>query len=263
MMVLGFARRGEYVGGRYVRRAVLEPRSLLPVSAACLVANGVRERLAEILATDVSLRLLEPRLPDPDAWHAIARDATCYRVRGPLADAAVVLRASDALAMAAAAFGESPPELREMSSIEARVLGGAVTALAAALAPVCGFREAPSLEHLARLHGFTTYFELLVERPVAARIGIALSREPVSSGSADIRTADLLDVPLELSVELGRGRLEAMEMLALRPGVVVPMMTKVGGLGSLKVAGTIVARGECGTIHGRYALIVRGGSEGS
>jgi hypothetical protein len=93
MMVLGFARRGEYVGGRYVRRAVLEPRSLLPVSAACLVANGVRERLAEILATDVSLRLLEPRLPDPDAWHAIARDATCYRVRGPLADAAVVLRA--------------------------------------------------------------------------------------------------------------------------------------------------------------------------
>ncbi|MDQ2872929.1 MAG: FliM/FliN family flagellar motor C-terminal domain-containing protein [Candidatus Eremiobacteraeota bacterium] len=263
MRVLGFTRAAQLVAGRRVRTAVFEARSDLPVAAACLVANGVRETLARLFGQTVCLRLLEPRLPSASAWAVLARDARCFRVRGPLADAAFVIRPDDALALASAAFGERPGPARDLSPIESRVLDRAVSALHATLAPVCGAVEPAALEPLGGLETYATYFELLVDSPAAARIGVAISREPTPAGGGRLRAADLSGVELELNVEFAGGFLALPELLGLRPGMDVPMTTKMGAPGLVTLAGTVVARGECGVVDGRYALIVREIAEGT
>ncbi len=262
-MVLGFSRAAQIVGGRRVRGASFEARSNLPVAAACVVANGVRETLSQLFGRAVALRLLEPQLPSPAAWVTLARGARCFRVRGPLADAAFVIRADDALALASAAFGEHPAAGRELSPIESRVLNRAVSALSASLAPVCGVRESATVETLDGLETYATYFELLLDAPVTARIGVAISHDPPPLAGGRLCPADLLDVEVEVSVEFAGGLLPVPALLGLRPGADVPMTTKMSAPGLLKLAGTVAARGECGVIDGRYALIVRGDAEGT
>lgn len=256
MMTLSFERGAEIVRGHRVRRSCFERRSTLPVSAACVVANGVRETLSTLLATPVSLRLFEPVIPDKAAWAAIAGRAKLYRVRGSLSEAVFVLRPADALALAAAAFGESVAQARALSPLENEVLLRAVRALSGSLSAVCG-RDTAAVEPILDMAGYVTYFEMLVERPVPARIGVALSRDPVTKASATLRIEDLLDVEIELSAQFAAGELPAAAILNLRPGMLVPMMTKIGTPGLLKAGGTIFANGECGTLKERNALIVR------
>ncbi len=252
---LAFDRQSENCNGRRVRRACFERRSSLPVSAACVVANGVRETLGALLATPVSLRLLEPVIPDAEAWNAVCADAQLFAVRGQLCDAAFVLRPQDALALASSAFGEQTGASRRLSAVEQEVLVRALRGVAGALAPVCG-REPSPLERILDIRGYVTYFELLVERPVQARIGIALSADPASRGSATLRIEDLLDIQVELSVEFARGRLPAAAFLDLRPGANVPMTTRIGEPGRLRLGGAVLARGECGALGERGAFIV-------
>ena len=116
--------RAEVYRGKRVRRTHFEERSSLPTSAACVVANGVRETLTSLIGAPIAMRLFEPAIPSPRAWGAIVCDAALYRVRGNVADAAVVLRASQACALAAAIFGEPSPEQpprRELSPLENEV----------------------------------------------------------------------------------------------------------------------------------------------
>lgn len=255
LTVLGFERESERIDGKRVRRAIFERRSGLPVSAACVVANGVRETLAALLAAPVSVRLLEPSIPDPQAWNAICAGAQLFGVRGPLCDAAFVLRPQDALALAACAFGEEADSPRPLSAVEQEVLVRALRGVAGSLAPVCG-RDVSPLERILDIRGYVTYFELLVERPVRARLGVALSRDPATRGSATLRIDDLLDVEIEVSVEFARGMLPAAAFLDLRPGTNVPMMTRMGEPGRLLAGGTVLARGECGAMSERSAMIV-------
>jgi flagellar motor switch/type III secretory pathway protein FliN len=255
MISLAFERRGQTIDGRSVRRAIFERRSALSVSAACVVANGVRETLSALLAIPVLLRLSEPAIPDAAAWQAISAQAHMYRVCGSAADAAFVLRPRDALALAAAAFGETEREPRPLSPVENEVVVRAVRALAGCLAPICG-RDPARIEPILDITGYATYFELLVERPAAIRIGIALSKEPVTRGAASMSIEQLLDVEIELSAEFATGAIPAAAILDLRPGAVVPMITKIGQSGLLRAGGTVLARGECGTLGERNALIV-------
>lgn len=256
--MLEFERETEDVEGKQVRRSRFTRRSSLPVPAACVVANGVRETLGALLATPVSLRLLEPVIPDPQAWNAICAGAQLYGLRGPSCDAAFVLRSPDALALASGAFGEEADEPRPLSAVEQEVLVRALRGIAGSLAPVCG-RELSSLERILDIRGYVTYFELLVERPVRARIGVALSRDPAAKGSATLRIDDLLDVEIELSVEFARGAIPAAAFLDLRPGTNVPMKTRIGEPGRLLCNGGVLARGECGALGERSALIVTTG----
>jgi flagellar motor switch/type III secretory pathway protein FliN len=260
--VLGFERAAECAGSR-VRRARFEHRSSLPVSAACVVANGAREALAAAYGTAVSLRLLEPAIPDEAAWAAIASQAEIFRLRGPIADAAFVLRPPDALALATAAFGEAGGELRPLSPIEREVLARVVRALGTTVAAVCGIRDPAPAERVAGVRGYATYFELIVEHPFAARVGVALSRDPAPERRGHLRAEDLLDVEIEVGVEFASGSIGAAGILGLRPGCEVVMDTKVGDLAMLKVAGAVVARGECGSIGGRSAMIVSAGPKGA
>ena len=257
MKCLAFSRARTDADGRRIRTAMFEERSSFPVSAACVVANGVREQLARLFDGETTLTLCEPAIPPPHAWTAIARDARCFRVRGPLADAAFVLRPRDAVALATAAFGVTEAEERPLSTIERGVLERAVHALAGALTPACGVRGGPAaLEPVAELAGFTTYFELHVERPARMCLGIALSREPKAVPGPSLRIEDLMEVDVELRVGLSAGHVPAEQIAGLQLGAIVPITHEKALVGSLALAGTVLARGECGVRSGRYALAV-------
>ena len=259
---LAFARTGECLEGRLVRASRFKRRSLLPVSAACIVANGVRETLSSFFGQRTGVRLMEPVVPDPHAWSLIAADAAFYRVRGPLSDAALVLRDADALALVSTVFGERAQPPRALSAIEEEVLSRALHSLAATLAPVCGPIDRLEIERMSGRAEFLTYFELLVDGPLEVRLGIALSRDPAPGPHACLRLDDLAEVELELSVEFASGTIEAGELLLLRPETQLRMETKVGAPAALKLAGRTVARGECGALGERNAFVVSSGPKG-
>jgi len=229
---------------------------MLPVSAACVVATAVRETLGALFGEAVVLKLYEPAIPAPAAWDAIVRDATIYRVRGARADAAVIVRAADARVLAAAAFGEREPGAAALSPLERSVLERTIRAIAAHFAPICGTGAGePVVSEQSGAHGFTTFFELQLERPVRARIGIALSRDPQPEPRPGIELDDLLDLSVELAVQLDAGTHTAAAIAALEPGAV--MALPPGGLrGSLALAGRKLAVGECGVNGRHYALAI-------
>jgi hypothetical protein len=259
---LGFARtRARSGAGRSanVRPSRFEARSSLPTSAACVVANGVRETLSSLLGFPVAMRLFEPSIPEPDAWPAILRNAKLCRVRGSVTDAVVVLRPADAIALAAGVFGEPQGATlgeRALSAIECEIVDRAAGAIAANLSPVCGSREAHCVERVGAIDGFVSYFELLIEEPVEARIGIALSRDPLPEARGRLEVGHLAGVRIMARVSLDLGKVEAGAVARLAAGAVVPI--RLGDLRrcSLTVAGQRLARGTCGVIHGRYALAV-------
>ena len=241
-----------FEGSRGVRPARFAERSLLPIAAACVVGNAVRETLAALLHAPVALELLEPVVPDERAWPDLLRDARAAYVRGSIAEGALVLRPGDARALAAAAFGESATASAELSPLESIVLERILTALAPALASVCGL----DLQRVGRstTRAFSTYFEAIVERP-SCRIGVALSREAPAATIGSLRPGDLADVAVELQAVLGGATLSAGEVAALLPGVTLPMISVSGGV-TLRLEGRPVARGTCGVRAGHFAVLV-------
>ena len=238
-----------------VREGNFVTRSLLPIAAACAVANAVRETLASLLAQPVRLQLTEPIVPDAASWRALTASGRFYRVCGPVCQAAIVLRAQDALALAAGAFGELPGGARPLSAVEEETLTRVAGALSGSLAHVCGPGIEPA-ERILDISGFVTYFELLVEGPMEARIGIALSRDPDAHPAKTLRANDLAGIEIELRVDLARGVLAAAAFLDLRPGAQVPMKTRIGDPGLLKAGAVSLARGECGALGDRAAFAV-------
>ncbi len=263
MMVLEFEAAGRASEGRRVRDARFIQRSELPVSAACLVATGVRETLASLFGTAVELTLFRPVVPSAQAWRAISSDATIYRLHGARGDAAIVLRAPDALALAVAAFGEEPGDERALSAIERRVLDRIADALSAAVAPICGGSPTRSLAGGEAPASFITFFELQLERPVRARVGIALARDPEQPIVPGLRIEDLLDLELDLCVRIEAPSMRAGELLALEPGTIVPMTESTSLTGTLLLAGRAIAGGECGVRGTRFALAIGPSREGS
>jgi Type III flagellar switch regulator (C-ring) FliN C-term len=241
-------------GGRRIRPLAFEERSTLPVSAACIVASAVRETLASLFGEPVALKLYEPVIPTPEAWAAIARDATIYRVRTSGAEAAVIVRPADACALAAAAFGEREGQSASLSAIERTVLARTVQAIALQFGPICGtgLHDAV-LEAQPELFGYTTFFELQIERPANARVGVALRRDPVPEAQPGVSVEDLMDLPVELRVHIDVGRFPAAAIAALEAGAVLPV--RAGALrGTLLLAGRTLATGECGVYGQCFAL---------
>jgi len=257
MKVLGFEPRGCVTSGRRVRAGRFETRSMLPVSAACVVANAARQTLAELLGIPVTLRLLEPVLPSREAWAHICDGALMYAVNGEQCDAAFVLRRDDALALAGAALGERLEDPRDLSAIESELIARMVRALSGALAAVCGAQRGATLSKIFALAGFTTYFELIVAEPVPARIGIALSREPRPAVHPAIVPEALRVVDLELCVELAHAFAPATSVMRLRAGQVVSFDTALGAAAIVRAGETIIAHGDCGEIESRRVVCLR------
>ena len=257
MNVIGFDPVSRMMHGRRVRALRFATRSMLPVSAACVVANGARQTLADLLGSPVTLRLLEPVLPSREAWAHVCDGALMYAVRGEQSDAAFVLRHDDALALAGAALGERVEDRRPLSVIESALISRMAGAMSGALAAVCGMQRAGRVSKVSKLEGFTTYFELIVEQPVSARIGVALSREPRPAVHPAITFELLRSVDLELSAELAHTFLPAASVMGLRPGQVIAFDTALEEAGILRAGERVLARGDCGQVETRRVVCLR------
>lgn len=257
MKMLGFARHGCIVNGRRIRPSLFESRSTLPVSAACLVANAARQTLSDLLGVSVSLKLLEPVLPDSVGWSSIGANALVFAVRGDYSNAAIVLRAHDALALACAALGERSDGPRDLSGIESELAARIASALCASLTPVSGLRDSRQIERAKTLEGYVAYFELILEEPVDARVGIALSREPQSQVVPALKPADLQEIDIRLSVEIAHAFVPAASIVSLRAGQVFKLDSVLGDAARLLAGGASLARGQCGNLGARRALAVQ------
>jgi flagellar motor switch protein FliN/FliY len=64
----------------------------------------------------------------------------------------------------------------------------------------------------------------------------------------------LLDIPLEVTVEIGRARLALRELLALTPGAVVELVKMAGEPLDVLVNGKPIARGEAVMVGDKFGV---------
>ncbi len=64
----------------------------------------------------------------------------------------------------------------------------------------------------------------------------------------------LLDVPLDISVELGRSRMAISDLLALGPGSVIELDKTAGEPLDVLVNGRLVARGEAVVVNDKFGI---------
>ena len=249
--------------GRLLRTIGFEARSTLPLSAACLVANGVREQLARLLAADIDVELTEPAMPSSDERRVLLDGATIVRVRGRIGDGFVVVRAADARRLVALAFGE-PERERPLSVIERatleRIVAGLVplcNTLSGTLGPVV--RETPE----RAVCDIATYFEVRTTGAIRLAVGFALAADPPETVAGCLGIDDLADVELAGTVEFASGSLAVPAFSRLAPGATIALETPLGAPGTLRFGDVAFAAGTCGVTNGRSAIAFGDGSIGT
>ncbi|MFK7974641.1 MAG: flagellar motor switch protein FliN [Halioglobus sp.] len=73
-------------------------------------------------------------------------------------------------------------------------------------------------------------------------------------GSAEINLESLLDVPVTLSVEIGRSKVPIRELVSLNQGSVIELDRTVDEPLDLLVNGKLMARGEVVVVDGQFGL---------
>jgi len=242
--------------GRIVRRASFVPRSTLPISAACLVANGVRETLSRLLGRELDVDLIEPAMPPSNERRMLLDQAAILRVRGRLCDGFVIVRPADQRRIVALAFGEEErSETGPLSDIERATIERVLAALVPLCNTLCGTLGPVSRESSERAAGdLVTYFEIRTTGAIQLTVGFALTHDPAEEIAARITLDDLADVELEASVELGTGTLGVPAFSRLAAGATVTLDTALGARGTLRFGNVKFARGTCGVSDGRSAI---------
>jgi flagellar motor switch protein FliN/FliY len=77
---------------------------------------------------------------------------------------------------------------------------------------------------------------------------------PTLASASDVDLSRLSDIPMELSVEIGRTHMTVGETLDLRVGSVVTLERLAGETADLLVNGSAIARGEVVVIDEQYGL---------
>ncbi len=80
------------------------------------------------------------------------------------------------------------------------------------------------------------------------------SAQPSADGASQADLSRLSDIPMELSVEIGRTHMTVGETLDLRVGSVVTLERLAGETADLLVNGSAIARGEVVVIDEQYGL---------
>lgn len=75
-----------------------------------------------------------------------------------------------------------------------------------------------------------------------------------SSGGGEINMDALMDVPVTLSVEIGRSKMPIKQLISLNQGSVVELERGVNEPLDLMVNGTLIARGEVVVVDGQFGL---------
>jgi flagellar motor switch/type III secretory pathway protein FliN len=233
-------------------------RSTLPLRAVCLVANGVRERLASLLSRDFECSLSEPVILDNEARRVLFASALAYRVCGRLSDAFILVRPLDARRLVCAAFGETErPERTPLSEIERTTLERIVAAIGPLCEPLCGQCGKVTRDTAERADiESSTYFEVRTMGEGAISLGFSLSSDPPEEVGQRIQLENLLDITLRGRVECARGEISLEALSCLQPGMRIPLRTHVEEAGVLRFGGLAFARGVCGSQNGMNALTV-------
>jgi flagellar motor switch protein FliN/FliY len=78
---------------------------------------------------------------------------------------------------------------------------------------------------------------------------------PLAEGEVSTRRLDLLlDVPLDVTVELGRNRMTIQDLLALSPGAVLELDKIAGEPLDIVVNDRLIARGEAVVINDKFGI---------
>ncbi|MFC4727323.1 flagellar motor switch protein FliN [Coralloluteibacterium thermophilus] len=81
-----------------------------------------------------------------------------------------------------------------------------------------------------------------------------LQAEPAEGGGADLNLDVILDVPVTLSLEVGRARIPIRNLLQLNQGSVVELEREAGDPLDLYVNGTLIAHGEVVVVNDRFGV---------
>jgi hypothetical protein len=251
--------------GRAVRVLAFAPRSTLPLSAACLVANGVREALARLLAAEFDVELIEPAIPAPAERRLLVDGATIVRVRGRLADGFVIVRPADARRVVSAAFGEAErPERDALSAIERATLERIAAALVPLCNALCGTLGPATRETSERAAcDIATYFEVRTTGAQRFSIGFGLTRDPREEVTGLVRLDDLAAVEIEGRVEVAAGMLGVPAFSRIAAGATIPFETRLGAPGVLRFGDVAFSRVTCGVSNGRNAATVESSPGGA
>ena len=256
--VLRFGTHRSFVGGRSLRVPEFVPTSTLPVSAACLVANGVRETLSRSLAAEIDVELIEPAVPGAAERRILFDGATIVRVRGRRADAFVIVRRTDARRLVALAFGEhEPPDGAALSVIERATLERIAAGIVPLCVALCGTLGPAVRETTERAASdVATYFEVRTTGAIGVAIGFGLTHDPPQDVTDTIALEDLAAVELEGRVDVAAGALGVPAFSRIAPGATIPFETSLGAPGTLRFGDVAFARVVCGHANGRNAATV-------
>ena len=247
-----------------VRRMRFVPRASIPVEAACVVANGIRETLRELFGEACELVLGEPAALDAAAWSVLARDALLFLSRGRQPDIVLVLPHRDARRLVLRAFGEgdapgaAPLPDGACSALELHALERIAARCAVAFDPLCAERRGGSRAVGAHdVPACAAYFDVRVHAPVPLTLGIGIVRDLPDPGPSGALAPSALDsVAVEARAVFAEGIVDAAAFVRLRPGDVVALSTKVGAPASLNLGGRRLATGVPGVVASRTAFLV-------
>jgi flagellar motor switch/type III secretory pathway protein FliN len=244
---------------RGVRAARFVPRSSIPLAAACLVANGLRETLRELFGERCELTIGEPAAIDVRAWETLSRDAHCFITYGRQTDIVLVLPRRDARALVMRAFGEGDaPGTTALSVLELQAVERIAARCAAAFDPLCAERRGTSQPIGADAAPVcVAYFDVRVHTPIALELGVGIVRELPDPGPAGTFAPALLgSIAVDVRAEIGNGTIDAAALLRLVPGQVIELGAAFGSGGRLKIADRSFASGIAGVSRGRYSFEV-------
>lgn len=259
---LEFTAPERLLDGRCVRRQAFRRRSGLPLGAACVVANGVREQLSQLLAADLDVELIEPSIPGAEERRILVAGATIVRVRGRVCDGFVIVRPADARRLVALAFDESERLERDpLSDIERTTLERIVAALVPLCNSLCGTLGLSVRENNERAAcDMETYFEVRTSAPVRVAVGFALACDPVEEVGERLCLDALRDVELDGIVDFGAGRVSIPAFSRLAVGTTLALDSPLAAPGRLRFGDVVFARGTCGIAGGRSAIVLDGPS---
>jgi flagellar motor switch/type III secretory pathway protein FliN len=245
---------------RGVRRTRFVPRASIPVAAACLVANGLRETLRELFGERCELTIGEPAAIGLDAWNTLSRDAHCFLTCGRQTDIVLVVPHKHAQTLVLRAFGEGEAlGAPTLSVLELGAVERIAARCAAAFDPLFAERRGASGRvDAGAVPACVAYFDVRVRLPVPLEIGIGIVRElPDPGPTGAFSTAHLAHVPVEVRAELATGTIDVATLLRLAPGDVIRLESQVDAAASLNIGGRSFASGTAGVAGGRYSCEIR------
>ena len=82
--------------------------------------------------------------------------------------------------------------------------------------------------------------------------GVMASLQAAAAGSPDLER--ILDIPVQLSVEIGRARTTISNVLQLSPGSVVELEAQAGAPMDVLINGYLIAQGEVVVVNDRFGI---------